>query len=82
MDILQQLFEEIHIPQAVRYEIEAFFRSDDRWQACLDKGFIIVHTVHSSSFLNQPLHILHQGEAEMKPNHVCGMVADTMSSRG
>lgn len=64
MDILQQLFGEIHIPQAVRYEIEVFFRSDNRWQTYLEKRLIIVHTVQSRSFLNQPLHILHQGEAE------------------
>lgn len=64
MDILQQLLGEIHIPQAVRDEIEVFFRSDNRWQTSLEKRLIIVHTVQSRSFLNQPLRILHQGEAD------------------
>lgn len=64
MDILQKLFKEIHIPQAVKTEIEAFFLSDDRWHTALDNGFIRVHSVHSDSLLSHPLHILHDGEVE------------------
>ncbi len=64
MDILRRLFSEIHIPHAVKQEIEEFFHANEQWRSCLDDRFIRVHHGRSSFLLNHPLHILHQGEVE------------------
>ena len=64
MDILRQLFREIHIPFAVQEEIEAYFYENPQWQRCIDEGFIRVHRTDSSFLLNRQFHFLHKGEAE------------------
>lgn len=64
MDILQELFGTIHIPYAVKQEIEEYFHSNSLWHSCLQKEIICVHNVQTVFILNDPLHILHQGEVE------------------
>ena len=64
MDILQQFFEEIHIPFAVKKEIEECFQGNVQWRKSLDDRFICVHHISSSFMLNDSFQFLHQGEAE------------------
>jgi len=39
IEILQYLFREIHIPYAVKQEIEVFFSDHKDWKKCLQEGF-------------------------------------------
>jgi len=64
IDILKQLFKEIHISQTVKYEIEDFFSTHEDWQQSLHEGFIVVHQVQHHFMLKQFLNVLHPGEAE------------------
>ena len=43
IEILKRLFNKIHIPRAVKQEIEDFFVDDRNWKTCLHDGFIVVH---------------------------------------
>ena len=65
IDILQNLFPNLHIPRAVKHELEDFFSEHNQWQQALQEGFLIVHDIQSPLLLNQFLDILHQGEAEV-----------------
>jgi predicted nucleic acid-binding protein len=64
MDILSQLFHEIHIPQSVKDEIDQFFSSHNTWKQLLEEQFFIIHQLPSSvpplNFINP----LHSGETE------------------
>ena len=62
--LLQQIFKEIHIPEAVKKEIDTFFHKNEDWNHCLNKKFIIIEKVKSKVFLKQLMTILHIGEAE------------------
>lgn len=62
--LLEQIFKEIHIAEAVKKEIDAFFHKNEDWNHCLNKKFIIVEKVKSKVFLKQLMTTLHIGEAE------------------
>lgn len=64
MDILQRLFPQIHIPQAVKDEIDDFFVPHRQWQQMIQEGFFVVHGIRPAGLLKQFLKMLHQGEAE------------------
>jgi predicted nucleic acid-binding protein len=63
-DILRLMFEKIHIPAAVRYEIDASFSDNRQWQQCLKDEFFVILKVKSPAFFYQILGQLHKGEAE------------------
>ena len=63
-DILQNLFEELHISRAVQEEIEDFFATHKDWQQSLKEGFIIVHDVQPHGMFAQFPNALHPGEIE------------------
>lgn len=65
IDILQNLFPHLHIPRAVKHELEDFFSGHKQWQRALQEGFFIVHDIQSPVLLHQFLTILHRGEAEV-----------------
>lgn len=64
VDILQYLFQHIHIPHAVKDELDEFFSGDTQWQQALQQNVFVIHDVRSSSLLDQSFHGLHQGEIE------------------
>jgi predicted nucleic acid-binding protein len=61
--LLEQIFKQIYIAEAVKKEIDAFFQNNMSWCDCLNK-FVIVKRVKSKAFLKQLLTTLHIGEAE------------------
>ena len=42
VEILKEMFKKIHIPQAVKMEIDVFFNGNKSWQKCLQEDFIII----------------------------------------
>lgn len=64
ISILQNLFSRIHIPPAVKKEIDAAFSSDSEWLQCLEDGFFIIQNVKDPLLVQQFLLQLHSGEAE------------------
>ena len=64
MDLLETIFEELHVPMAVHREIQAFFSDDHQWQRSLDEGFIVRTDVQTSPWIKELMTQLHMGEAE------------------
>lgn len=64
IDILQNLFQHIHIPCYVKDELDEFFSGDTHWQQALQQNIFVIHDVRSSLLLYQSFHGLHQGEIE------------------
>ncbi|QTA81622.1 Uncharacterized protein dnl_39630 [Desulfonema limicola] len=46
IDILQHMFKQIHIPPAVKHEIEVSFSDHGKWRQCLKDEFFIIHDVN------------------------------------
>ena len=63
-DILRQMFQTLHIPKAVKYELDIVFAMNLAWQQCLSEGLIVVHDIQPTVLLQQDLVVLHRGEAE------------------
>jgi len=64
LNLLKQLLEKIHIPQAVFQEIDTHFSENEEWQQALQKNFIIVHQIKEHKYSNHFFANLHSGEAE------------------
>lgn len=64
LDILQMLFSQIHIPPAVKQEIEAAFFNHGQWQKLLKDEFFVVQSIKDPLLTRQLLITLHPGEAE------------------
>ncbi|MDM8522852.1 DUF3368 domain-containing protein [Desulfococcaceae bacterium HSG8] len=64
IEILEQMFPAIHIPEAVRQEIETAFSYNVRWQQRLKDGFLVIRKVKNPLLARQLLLKLHPGEAE------------------
>lgn len=64
IDLLQGMFEVIHIPPGVKQEINAAFSENTSWQTCLNDGFFLVKEVTDHWLVGQLLEKLHIGEAE------------------
>jgi predicted nucleic acid-binding protein len=65
IDILRQMFEKIHIPPAVKQEIEVGFSGNIQWQQCLTDEFFAIRKTKSPALIHQILGQLHRGEAEV-----------------
>lgn len=63
-DLLRRLFAELHVPVAVKQEIEEYFHGSKEWRQCLDDKFIHVHQAQPVGMLTDPFCLLHKGEAE------------------
>ena len=64
IDILRQMFGKIHIPPAVKQEIEVAFSDHIQWQQCLTDEFFVLRKTKSLVLIHQILAQLHRGEAE------------------
>ncbi|MCP4400372.1 MAG: DUF3368 domain-containing protein [bacterium] len=64
IDILQRMFDAVHLPSAVKQEINAAFSEHVTWQQCLHDGFFIIQKVKDRWLFEQLLEKLHIGEAE------------------
>ncbi|OQX00413.1 MAG: hypothetical protein BWK80_61850 [Desulfobacteraceae bacterium IS3] len=64
IDILRQMFGKIHIPLAVKQEIEAAFSDNSQWQQCLTDEFFVIGKVKNPILIHKILGQLHKGEAE------------------
>ncbi len=64
IDILQHIFRQIHIPPAVKKEIEVSFSDHYKWRQCLKDEFFIIRNVKNTLLIRQLLLQLHPGEAE------------------
>lgn len=64
IDLLQRMFDHIHIPPSVKQEINTAFSENMIWQSCLNDGFFIICEVTDHWLSDQLLEKLHFGEAE------------------
>jgi len=64
IDILRAMFNKIHIPPAVKQEIEASFSHNMTWRNCLKDGFFIIQEIKNQWISDQLIEKLHIGEAE------------------
>jgi len=62
--LLQKLFREVYIPDAVADELNAFFKDSHDFQYCLNNNHIIIKKVESIHFVKHMTPYLHQGEIE------------------
>ena len=62
--LLQKLFREVYIPDAVADELNAFFKDSNDFQDCLNNNHIIIKKVESLHFVKHMTPYLHQGEIE------------------
>lgn len=64
IDILKSLFPRIHIPPAVKQELDDYFSENTVWNACLQKDYFIIQKIRSLLTVQQLVMNLHIGEAE------------------
>ena len=62
--ILGRLFGQLHVPTAVRHELDAAFADDAEWQRCLRDGIVVVGAARDALLVKQFMATLHAGEAE------------------
>ena len=64
IEILQHLFKKIHIPPAVKQELEVTFSAHSKWRQCLKNEFFIIRNIKNPLLIRQLRLQLHPGEAE------------------
>lgn len=64
IDVFHSMFDKIHIPPAVKQEIEAGFSDNMTWRKCLNDGFFMIQEVKNQWISDQLIEKLHAGEAE------------------